>query len=153
MASLHIKNSDLIYHIWNTSAHKNFKFVIDFEDEDYIITQLDIFGHGDVSLILNDSLFQKRFRDITKLNCLNFKLVNFTKINNNIEYIWFYNLNIHYLELHYFKNLYKLKILKIFFNNISVIQNFTFNDLHKLNHLNLTNNNIEHIESRAFAGL
>ena len=87
MASLHINTSDLIYHIWNTSAHNTFKFVMDFEDEDYIITQLDIFGHGDVSLILNGSLFQKRFRDITKLNCNNFKLVNFTNINNNIEYI------------------------------------------------------------------
>ena len=151
---LNINNSAIIYHVWNKLEHANLKLVI-YNDDNAAnnISELLITSSYDVSLVLNASIFKKRFRYITILYCINFTLVNFSNINNNIEYILFERLNIHYLELHYFKNLNKLTNLSIIFNNISVIQNCTFNDLHKLNHLNLTENNIEHIESRAFAGL
>ena len=108
----------------------------------------------EVSLIVNGSLFQRRFAKINILKCLEFKLLNFSvNINNTISYIVLHEMQIQRIELHYFKKLNLLKHLKIRNNNINVIQNFTFKDLNNLYKLNLSNNSITRIESGAFVGL
>ena len=117
------------------------------------ITELEIYGEGQVSVNLNNKFFQKSLTNITRLLCMNFSLSNLTNLNTGIEKITLSNLSMRNIELHYFKKLIKLKYLSINFNVLNIIKNFTFEDLNKLEYLILTNNNIENIESNAFKGL
>ena len=121
--------------------------------ENIKFTDLEIYGYNQISVNLNNKIFQKSLTNITRLLCMNFKLLNLTHLNNGIEQIYFSNLSIRNIELHYFKNLIKLKHLTIHLNNLNIIKNFTFENLKKLEYLILTYNNITNIESSSFKGL
>ena len=110
-------------------------------------------GQRFVSLDLNNKIFQNSLKNINKLVCWNFKLKNLTTLNTNILNIEFNNLFLRKIELHYFKNLKKLRHLIIRMNDIEKIKNKTFIDLNELIELKLGDNKIKYIESNAFAGL
>ena len=106
-----------------------------------------------VSFDMNKITSQKSFNNMITLYCSNFMLINVTNINPDISNIYFTNLYLREIELHYFKNLNKLIHLSVQTNNINNIKNYTFMDLNELIYLVLSKNNITHIESGAFAGL
>ena len=115
------------------------------------ITMISIEGNAtNVSFDMNKITSQKSFNNMINLYCSNFMLINLTNINPNISNIYFTNLYLREIELHYFKNLNKLIHLSVQTNNINNIKNYTFMDLNELIYLVLSKNNITHIESGAF---
>ena len=139
-AVLNITDSNFSEINWGNS--ENIKF-----------TELEIYGYNQISVNLNNKIFQKSLKNITSLLCRDFILINITNLNTGIELISFYNLSMRNIELHYLKKLIKLKHLTIHLNYFNIIKNFTFEDLKKLEYLTLTNNNITNIESSSFKGL
>ena len=117
------------------------------------INILQIEGFINVPLDFDFSKFKYPFNLITRLNCKDFELKNFTNINTNIETIIFTNMYMRSIESKYFVGLNKLISLSIKMNNISVIKNSTFIPVQGLIYLYLSYNNIKYIESSAFTGL